>query len=215
MFWLFLKVKWFLFREENQIRRDFPSFARFEHAFKRAYRFQNPFHLCRNFLKQRGEKEPDAYGETPIPIFARIAKECCLHPDDLLFEVGCGRGRGAIFLSHLCGCQVIGIDWVPAFIRTANDIAAKVDPSLKAFFRCADMHSVDYSDATLIYLYGTCLSDAQVLSMIGQFEKTRTGTKIITVSFPLTDYSSRFRVVNQFTGRFPWGEGEVFVQIKN
>lgn len=193
MIWLFIKVKWFLFREEKQVRRQFPSFVPYERALKRAYRFQNPYRIC------------PLYGETPLPVFAQIAEKCRIQPCDVVFEVGCGRGRGAMFLSQIYGCKVIGIDRVPIFINKANEI-------LPAAFLCEDMFAADYSEATVIYLYGTCLADEQVLSLVARFERLGPGTKIITVSYPLTDYSPRFRVMEQFTGQFPWGGGEIFIQ---
>jgi SAM-dependent methyltransferase len=200
-FWLFLKVKWFLYREKKQVRRLFPSFTPFDRALKRAYRFHNPYHLCR--------RRQTVYGETPIPVFARIAEVCGIHSEDIVFEIGCGRGRGALFLSHLCNCQVIGIDWIPFFIRMANGVAGKAP--LRTTFLCEDMHSVDYSKATVIYLYGTCLSDEEIVSMAALFEKLPSRTKIVTVSYPLSEYSRRFHVVDQFTGEFPWGEGEIYI----
>ncbi len=201
--WLFLKVKWFLYREEKQVRRRFPSFIPFDRALKRAYRFQNPYHLCR--------RRQTVYGETPIPLFARIAEACRIHSEDLVFEIGCGRGRGALFLSQLCNCQVRGIDWVPFFIRTANAVVAYADPPLHVTFLCEDMHSVDYSKATVIYLYGTCLADEEIVSLASLFEKLPSRTKIVTVSYPLSEYSPRFHVLDQFTGQFPWGEGEIYI----
>lgn len=207
---LFLKVKWFLYREERKVRREFSSFLPYEQALKRAYHFQNPFRICRDFMRQQKEKNPHVYGETPLPIFDRIAKRCKIQSHDVIFEIGCGRGRGAMFLSHLYGCKVVGIDWVPTFIDIAKAIAAEIDPPIPLAFRCEDMLLADYSGATVIYLYGTCLSDQQVLSLAAHFEKLPPSTKIVTVSYPLTDYSDRFRVVDRFSESFPWGEGEIF-----
>ncbi len=200
MIWLFFKVKWFLYREQKQVRRRFPSFLPFEHALKRAYRFLNPYRICR------------PYGETPLPVFVQIAEKCRIQPQDVLVEAGCGRGRGAMFLSQVFRCRVTGIDRMPIFIDKANEIAARVDPFLPVTFRCEDMFAADYSQATLIYLYGTCLAEEQVLSLVDRFEQLPLTTRIVTVSYPLTDYSPRFRVMEQFTGKFPWGDGEIFIQ---
>ncbi len=208
-FWIYLKVKWFDLREAHQIRRSFPGFSRYERAFKKAYRFRNPFRICKQFLRQRGEAMIDAYGETPLPVFAQIARECSLSCDDTVIELGCGRGRGIFFLSHLLGCKAIGIDWIPFFIQTAESINNSF--SLPISFRCEEMHSSDFSDASAIYLYGTCLADEQICSLISRFESLSSGVKIITVSYPLSEYSSQFRTVKQFTASFPWGEAEVYL----
>ncbi len=195
-----------------QIRRCFPAFIPYEKAFRRAYRFHNPFRICKAFLRQKGAIEIDAYGETPLPVFAQIARECALSPHDTLFELGCGRGRGAFFLSHLLGCKVIGIDWVPFFIQTAKRIADSIMPTLSVSFRCEKMDSVDFSNASVIYLYGTCLPDQEILHLIAGFRSA--SAKIITVSYPLSDYSSEFCTLKQFTALFPWGETEIYLNQK-
>jgi SAM-dependent methyltransferase len=207
-FFLYFKVKWLLFRERREIRRRFPTFLPFECAVHRAYRFHNPYKICREHLKLKG-----VYGETPLPVLARIAHECGLNSSDVLFELGCGRGRGAMFLSHLIGCQVIGIDWIPFFIHVAEEIVASVHPRLQVAFRCTEMQTVDFAGATAIFLYGTCLSDEIIGALISRFEALPPQTKIITVSYPLSDYSSKFHTLKQFNATFPWGEGEIFMNV--
>src|SRR6266849_410523 len=110
-FFIFFKVKWFFFKEQKEIRRLFPTFLPFELALNEIYRFHNPFRICKKHQERKGEKCINAYGETPLPLLAKIAQECALNADDVLFELGCGRGRGALFLSHFAGCHVVGIDW--------------------------------------------------------------------------------------------------------
>lgn len=188
----------------------YPAFSVYERAFEKAYRFTNPYRICKQYLRQKQEAEIDAYGETPLLVLAEIAGRCALDASDTLIELGCGRGKGAFFLSHLTGCHVIGVDWVPFFIDIAKAIAEST-PSLPVEFRCQDMHSLDFSKTTVIYLYGTCLSDQAILSLIERFKQLPLMIRIITVSYPLADYSSHFSTVEQFTAMFPWGEGEVFI----
>jgi SAM-dependent methyltransferase len=209
LLWLFFKVKWFSIREAMQIRRCFPGFIPYEKAFKRAYRFHNPFRICKEFLRQRGELEVDAYGETPLPVFAQIAHECALSSNDTILELGCGRGRGVFFLSYLLGCRAIGIDWIPFFIQTAKRIAGSIVPAMPVSFACETIDSVDFSNVSAIYLYGTCLADQEILRLIPMFRAT--AAKIITVSYPLSDYSSEFCTIKHFPALFPWGEAEIYL----
>jgi SAM-dependent methyltransferase len=213
-FFLFFHVKWFLFKEGREVRRRFPAFSVYERAFEKAYRFSNPFRICKSYLRQRGEEQVDAYGETPLPVLAKIAQECAIKSEDVLIELGCGRGRGAFFLSHLIGCRVIGIDWVPFFIGTAKAISETIEPRLPLEFCCEGMQTADFSRATVIYLYGTCLNDEAILELISRFEKLPSSVKIITVSYPLSEYSPRFCTLKQFSVTFPWGEAEVFIQYR-
>jgi SAM-dependent methyltransferase len=214
-FALFLRVKWFFYRQAREVRRCFPGFIPYEKAFCHVYWFRNPFRICKRFLQQRGEQLVDAYGETPLLVFAQIARACELRSDDVVIDMGCGRGKGVFFLSHLLGCKVIGIEWIPLFVEIAQSIVNAVAPKLPVFFRCQEMCSVDFSGATVIYLYGTCLSDEEIISLVGRFELLASDVKIITVSFALSDYSSCFQSVKKFTACFPWGEGEVYLNCKS
>jgi hypothetical protein len=205
---LYFKVKWFLFKEKREVRRRFPTFLPFERALARAYRFRNPYRICKEFLKNKGEEFPDAYGETPLPVLAAIARESHLSSEDVLVDLGCGRGRGTLFLSHLTGCQSIGIDWVPTFIDMARQIVATLP--LPAHFRCEEIQTADFSKATLVFLYGTCLPDDLIHALIARWVYLSPQVRIITVSYPLSDYSPKFQTCKQFTARFPWGEGEIY-----
>lgn len=150
----------------------------------------------------------DAYGETPLPVFAQIAKECQLSGSDTVLEMGCGRGRGVFFLNHLLGCKAIGIDWVPTFIQMAQSFPFCKEGEVS--FRCETMEDTDLSAVSAIYLYGTCLSEEQIHTLINRFKTLPPFVKIITVSYPLSDYDTHFHTLKQFTASFPWGEAEIF-----
>src|SRR3990172_6677745 len=130
LFGVFLKVKVFHWKEALHLWRRYSGFAPYARAFRRAYGFRNPYRICRSYLRQRGAGEPDAYGETPLPVLAEIARACGWNQTDTVLDLGCGRGRGAFFLSHLTGCRTIGIDWVPFFVQTAERIANSTVPRL-------------------------------------------------------------------------------------
>lgn len=214
-FWLssvlFFKVKCFHFQEAKQVRRLCPGFSIYDRALKKIWRFRNPYTLCKKHLIRQGKALADAYGETPLPVLARIADEVALCQEDHLLELGCGRGRGVFFLSYLSGCSVTGVDWVPFFITSAQTIAQSTAPSLPVTFRCETMETADLAGASVIYLYGTCLADEEINTLVIRFEVLPPSTRIITVSYPLCAYSSKFHTLKQFTVEFPWGEGEVFI----
>lgn len=200
-----------MLKEARKVRFQFSWFLPYEKAFKKAYRFRNPFTICKKFLRKRGEKLIHAYGETPLSVFSLIAEECLLSKEDVVIEMGCGRGIGAVFLSNLVGCHVVGIDWVPFFIETAKSLLQACFPSVSVTFLCEEMQTADFSKATVIYLYGTCLLDEEIASLTGKFESLPPSVKIITVSYPLSDYSSSFCTIKQFSASFPWGQAEIYL----
>ncbi|HEY5234992.1 MAG TPA: class I SAM-dependent methyltransferase, partial [Rhabdochlamydiaceae bacterium] len=87
-------------------------------------------------------------------------------------------------------------------------------PPLPVSFKCQDMQKVNFTGATAIYLYGTCLDDEVIKALVRRFEKLPPSVQIITVSYPLSDYSPQFQVRKQFTVNFPWGEGDVYVNSR-
>jgi SAM-dependent methyltransferase len=207
---ILLKTLWYFFCEERKVRLLFyhnPKFRQQDRALKRAYRFSNPYRMNKRFLKQLGYSEVDTYGETSLTTLAQIVRKCEISPQDHVVELGCGRGRGLFFLSHFIGCSATGIEWHPEFAARAQKLGGNVI--------CADMLDTDFSKGTVIYLFGTCLPDATIERLIQRFDLLPATTKIITVSFALTDYSSKFRVVKEFDGRFPWGETSIFWNQKS
>ncbi len=210
------KVWWYFVREERRVRRRFYDNTRFrfrDRALKKTYRFNNPYRMNKVFLRTMEMQEVDTYGETPLTTLYTIAKECGITSEDHFIDLGCGRGRGTFFLNDYFGCQTTGIEWNPQFVAKAEQVAA-VDSYQAPEFLCADMLSADLSGASVIYLFGTCLPDPIIEKLICLFACLPPSTKIITVSFPLSDYSTVFCTTKEFTGSFPWGEASIFLNQK-
>lgn len=211
MIGLFFKVKWFLLREALEVKKHFPFFASWNKAFNRAYRFRNPYRICRQHLMKKGAADIHQYGETPLPVYAKIAEECNLRAEDCWVELGCGRGKGSCFIHALTGCQVQAVDWVLEFIATARDIVAQHRNS-KIAFSCEDMLQTDLSGATVIYLFGSCLEEDVIQHLCERFRLLPSETMVITVSYPLSDYDSAFLTYKQFSAQFPWGAADIYIQ---
>jgi SAM-dependent methyltransferase len=146
---------------------------------------------------------------------AKIAEECEVSKDDVFFELGCGRGRACFWVRCLRGCQVVGIDFVPPFIRAADWVVTKLGMSGIRFLE-QDIRYVDYSKASVVYLYGTGFDRMTLESLAEALERLPIGAKVITVSYSMNDYSPTpcFKVEKIFPVHFNWGEGRVFYQSK-
>lgn len=189
------------------------NFRRVDLAFLRSYLFRNPFHISKKFLILKGEKELYAYGETPLTTLGEIANECGITSQDTVYELGCGRGRTCFWLNTYLGCRVIGIDYVPEFIEKALEIVQKCD--LKNIeFRTEDILRADYTGASVLYLYGTCYEEPFIKKLIAHLKGLPKGTKIISVSYPLTEYApaDQFKLIKEFEGSFTWGEADIYLQ---
>jgi SAM-dependent methyltransferase len=203
------KSYFFSWREERRLKRRFYSYPLFrccDKALKRAYRWHNPYSICKRFLIQKKAKEIHAYGETPLTTWHRIVKECAIHSHDHVVDLGCGRGRGVFFLATVVGCHTHGIDWAPSFIQRAVSIKQKFALS-RAHFTCEDMCQADLSHFSFVYLYGTCLDDLSLQRLLHLFRTLNPGTRILSVSYPLEP----FTLLTQFPAAYPWGTTDLFL----
>jgi SAM-dependent methyltransferase len=217
---LLVKIKVSLknfFEWARVILRYYPSwrFAKIDLGIVLSYLFNSPYLISKKFLLERKEQDVYAYGETPLTTMDKIAKECRLGKNDNVFEIGCGRGRTCFWLNAFIGCKVVGIEYIPEFVATANAVKERFNVE-DVEFRLQDMLEADYFQATVVYLYGTNLDDHVINRLVEKLAKTKPGTKVITISYPLTNYtaSDKFEVMRCFPARFPWGEADVYLQMR-
>lgn len=169
------------------------------------YFFRSPYRML--------NKNINPYGETPYFTLDKMAKNFGVLSTDTVLDLGCGRGLGVFFWSEQVKAQSYGIDNHAMFILRANRIK-KVLNIKKAHLIEGDFFEYPLEKMTVIYLYGTALSDEAIEKMIQRFIQLSTSPKIITVTYPLSEFSSKFVTENQFTGFFPWGRSEVYLNRK-
>lgn len=214
---LYLKVKIVnLIEFIRVIFRYYPkkSFMQLDLALLYSYLFVNPFRLSKQFLQKAGVEEIYTYGETPLTTLQEIARQCEITANDTVIEMGCGRGRGCFWLNQFIHCRVIGIEYIPQFVEKGQKIKKKYHIE-GVEFRLADYFQADLSEATVIYLYGTCLKPEEIVRLSQKFRQLAKGTRIITVSYALKEFDPEapFKIVKQFPAKFTWGKTTVFLQI--
>ncbi len=191
------------------------SFFKTDVSLLLTYLFDNPFAISKRFLLLKGEIDIYAYGETPLTSLQIIAEKCQITSKDLVLELGCGRGRTCFWLNSFIGCKVIGIELIPEFVERAERIRKKLKITGVRFLQ-EDFFLTDYSKATVVYLYGTCLEKYQVEKLINSLSTLPSGAKIITVSYALNDFSNTklFETMKRFPVPFTWGTADIYMQIK-
>lgn len=216
LLWLNLQIGFYQFWEFLKVIANYYtrfSFFKVDTYLLWLYAFDNAFKVSKRFLKQKGERDIYTFGETPLTTLDSIFQRIKLTKKDVICELGCGRGRSCFWLNQFIGCRVIGVDYVPEFVERANQVKKRFNVE-GVEFRLEDFRQTDFKGVTIIYLYGTCLPNHIIVKLSEKFRKLPRGTKIITVSYSLTDYNvaNYFEVEKVFSMPFTWGEGDVYVQ---
>ena len=200
---------------QREVKKRYYSdaqFSRLDRSLLKTYIFKNPYQVSKRYLRCKQEKDIHTYGETPLSTYENIAKEVEIHPEDSFLELGSGRGRGMFFLHHFFKAEVIGVERIPLFVRLAKHITQK-HKLKKVSFICSDITLMKLPKASIVYLYGTCLKEEEIQSLVSKLKAFPKGTRVITISYPLTDYDEQgFHVKKSFPVVFPWGETDAYLQ---
>lgn len=189
-------------------------FRRADLELLKSYILDNPYSISRQYLEQTGASNIYAYGETPLATLEQIADRCGIGTEDVVFELGAGRGRGCFWLRCVRGCRrVVGIEIISPFVWHAQRITESIGIA-NLEFRCEDWLQSDLTGATVLYLYASTLEDEEIEALARKLALLPKGTRIITVSYPLIDYSDpeTFKLITSFPAPFLWGEADVYLQ---
>ncbi len=187
-----------------------PNFFKVDARLHWRYVFTNPYKVCRKHWGAKYTQRP--YGETPLKTLADIAAIASIQPSDTVLELGCGRGRGAFWLASCVGCKVIAIDAVPHFIQYAREIAKSSGFEKHVTFYQGDFFQIPLEEASVIYLYGTGLEESIWFDLTIWLSDLPKKPLIITVSYPLQEFSPHFALIGQCDLEFGWGKAKVYLQ---
>ncbi len=203
----FCRTLLFNIREERKVKQLFyqnSRFRRIDRFLGNAYILDNPYRIARNY-----NDDHNYYGETPLTLIHRVLSEIGCSSNDCFYDIGSGRGRLCFFIEMMFGCRVIGIELVDLFVKRAQTIVEKL--SLKSLFHEKDFKQCKFEGATIIYMYGTCMSVREIQALCNRFKGIEKRAKIISVSYPLSDYDKDFEVFNKFKAVYPWGETVIYI----
>ena len=166
--------------------------------------FFNPYRICR--------KKGTTYGETPPSSLHRIASFCSLSSNDSYLELGSGRGKGCIWISQFVGCRAIGVEKVPLFFHLSRGTSALFGFKRVTFIK-ADMAEADFSGASCVYLYSTCMGEEELSRLTQKMAGLPQGAKVVSVSAPMPE-TPHLALRGSFPLSFPWGEAEGYLHVK-
>ncbi|MFC7516067.1 class I SAM-dependent methyltransferase [Herbaspirillum sp. GCM10030257] len=200
------------------IRRYYPNgrFRRTDLLCLWAYLTRDPYTICERFLKSFPDDQVQKmYGESFFTTLEKVADTIKLDSKDVVYDLGCGRGRSVFWFNAMFGCRAVGIEINPVFVTQARRIQKSQNID-EVEFVLADLMDADYSDATVIYLYGTAFSDTAIVKLVEHFATLRPGTRVVSVSYSLIPYTDvpMFELEQKISGKFLWGETDIYIQRK-
>ncbi|WP_062265012.1 rRNA adenine N-6-methyltransferase family protein [Endozoicomonas arenosclerae] len=219
LFLLGLKVQYFDWLELFKVLLRYSSQRLFLKAFlelKLRYLLDSPFQVSKRFLVKRKSNDVYLYGETPLTVLDEICKKAEIDSGDHVFELGAGSGFTSLWLAAFAGVKVTSIEQVPIFCRRLKRVSQRMN-AVELNVVEGDYLEVDLSEASFVYLYASNLGDLTIRCLTLRMLALRPGSRVISVSYPLQEYCpvpGIFDLKQQFSVRFPWGEAEVFLQIR-
>jgi hypothetical protein len=213
-FWVKLLNLWESIKIVKHYYR-YPSFILTYLIFILCYLFFNPYRVSRRYQRKVGRKHLYTYGETPLTSFAKIMSVAGVKSSDFVLELGSGRGLSCFWLSDVIGCQVIGVEEIPIFLKIARFIS-RILRKDRVVWKEEDILDTDLSKATVVYFYGTGFDGSFLDHFFPNLEKLSPGTCVVTVSYPISEYyeETTFYIESMLSIRFPWGWGDVYIQRK-
>lgn len=195
-----------------------PQFRRADIRCLLAYLVHTPETICHRYLRHYSDNEVQKiYGETFFTTLEVIADAVRLQKDDVIYDLGCGRGRSVFWFNAIVGCRAIGVEINPTFITKAKKIQKKVGFD-NVEFLLANVMDLDYGDATVIYLYGSAFNEAAITRLVNRFKTLKPGTRVVSVSYSLNPYADGdaplFVLEQKITGKYLWGSTDVYIQRK-
>ncbi len=158
---------------------------------------RSPYRVMSRWRRKMGFPDVYTYGETPLSTFARIAQKIGLDSTKSFIDLGAGRGMLVLFAQEILGCTSLGIDHCPEFASKQVQVR--------------DIKGLDLSPWDVIYCAWTCLSDEEIEELLPTLKTAKPEAIILTTSFPITDYSSDFRIEQIFPASFFWGESRIYL----
>jgi len=123
------------------------------------------------------------YGEIPYQICREFVEIADITEKDVVYDLGCGRGKFLFFVRLFTNARCIGVDLLPTYIKCASRIIEKLKIKRIHFF-CEDMLNVDLLTASVILIHGTTFTKELREELLKKFERLRPGARLISITKP-------------------------------
>lgn len=207
--WLSIAVRFFLLREwiVHVLRYLLchPIYLLADIFLVLSYFFKSPYRIVREWDETHKERV-GPYGEIPISemerMYALLLKNV---PIQTMTDVGAGRGRIALWAACTKGWNVQAIECVPTFCLKLKHIVGLFR------IRNVDVREVDFAKSDLrssdfVLINPGELEMSAGTKLLRMLAPLKSGSRILTVGFALSELDSAYQFEGSITLKCPWGE---------
>ena len=151
------------------------------------------------------------YGETPPLTMIKLLEQVRAAPEDVFYDLGCGRGLTVLTAARVYNMTAVGADLIPAFIERARKTQKFLGVS-RADFILSSFLDVDLSRATIVYTASTTFSEETMRALAEKLKALKAGARVITLSAPLT--SPHFTLSGSGVFYFSWGKTHAYFHAR-
>lgn len=154
------------------------------------------------------------YGETPFWTAGHLLNWSGVKKEDVIWDLGCGRGTFLFFAAIRYDCKTLGIDYIGIYPEVGKLIAGKLNLKKMEWLQ-ADFSNLELwklPSPNLVYLACTTFSDQTMKKTVERLESLRAGVKVITLSAAIE--SKCFRLIEKKICYFSWGKATAYLHEK-
>lgn len=196
-----------------------------EKIFNTVYENIDGYEVSGRAREKHGMADPTlVYGEITFPAMEQLLARLALPPGKIFYDLGSGVGK-AVILAALLGnfSKLMGVEIVEELVAAAETARRRLVIELEKnllpgiarpqiTFLNADIFTIDFSDADVVFIATTCFSDNMMSRLRRRLTMLKTGSTIITMTRTLQ--MSVFELKEYFMAPMNWGEATLCVYHK-
>lgn len=169
-----------------------------------------PLEIWRASKNTEAEFSELKFGETPLKTIRRILSALPpISTQDIIYDLGCGRGRAAFLFHFLTGAKVRGVDVIPSFLDTAQKLANYCRCRNKLDFLYQDFRTLSLTDANLVYACALCFGADTRQALLLAFLEATPHAHLVSVGW--RPHHARLQEVAHFSASFSWGSSSITI----
>ena len=167
----------------------------------------SPIFVHQDRIKTHYSQVNFTYGEIPHSVSKEIVETAKITDKDVVYDLGCGRGKFLFFVNLFTGARCIGVDLLPTYISIAEKITEKLNLRKIHFFE-EDILDVDLRTASVVFIHGTSFTEDLREGIRQKIEELRNGSRLISVTKPFEHPHLKLDSMKKML--ISWGLTQVF-----